>query len=585
MARLLPPALAIACIVALASWLVHGRTAPRALPPIVPMDTPSGEHQPSDPQHAEARASLEVLVRSPSGRPLEGKLVSVTRTDADTQVDSRRTNHDGVSDFGRRREAQLMVWIHPETNLRLPVGQFRRREGDTRLEFVLHEPRTLIVRVSVEGKPELPRDCWVSRPRLRQAERDPDSSTIRGRFYPTGSQVDVFLAAPGFVQEGSREGFPEGASAKVECAGDPVHVDLNLTRSVQLRIRFVGPIEMAGRVLIQRFSAAEGWEELAGNVTLAEDGSVWTVPPGRFRTVLERTRAILSEFEIGDDNYTHVVDLNRLEWLRIHVELPEGVPMSRTRLKCDAPRLAQTEPVIWWARNPHPRQPFFALVIPVDRAFRFVPAHSLCAPDPDQDPPWIHGGGEHVFRMVSLPLVRFSLDETPLSGSGGDAPRPRHPANIRVRLFDRGVLDRPAYEADAIRTPQGYALAGWVPGTYTIQFRIPGSLPVLRSQVELPAHGLDLGPIPRRPGATLRVLAAGPGRASLRRIQLTSESLPSITYTSVSRSLVARGLPAGRYLLRCTFSDTTSDKSAVASTERRITVDDGQHQTVHVERP
>jgi len=298
--------LAAACV----WWLRSGRTPPdRAGPPAAPIAPPPARTAatPTDRPAPTRTGTLGVRVVRPGGEGVEA--VPVVLAEGDREVVRASTDAAGWAEFAGRTERGLSVRLEP-SGVQLPIGTFRPAAGDLTLEHVLHAPRSLVIRVLVDGRRELPETYTVGRPQLFEVQAEADE--IHGRFYPSSAdRVEVWLQAPGFVDGGGRA----EASLRTALATAIIH----LRKGVRLRLRAVGPAGIVDHLTLERHDGS--WREVNASITIHADGFAYDLTPGRYRVVLEGTQAVVSEFGL-DRPLDLDLDLSRAEWLVVHVEVP-----------------------------------------------------------------------------------------------------------------------------------------------------------------------------------------------------------------------------------------------------------------------
>jgi len=506
-------------VVACVWWLLGGRAPPdRARPPAAATGPPPARPDQPAPTRTDRPAptrtgTLEVRVVRPGSEGVGA--VPVVLAVGDREVARVPTDATGRARFAGRTERQLSVWLEP-SGVRLPIGIFRPADGDLTLEHVLHAPRSLVIRVLIEGQRKLPEAYTVGQPQLFAVRTEADE--IHGRFYPrSADRVGVWLQAPGFADGGGR--------TEASLRAEPVIATIHLHKVVQLRLRATGPAGIVDHLTLEKHDGS--WREVNASITIHADGFAYDLAPGRYRVVLNGTQAILSAFGL-DGPLDLDLDLSRAQWLTVHVEVPPRYDPAYVNLLASSGAEEHYVP-----RQRGRKGVTFAALVPGDRTISIRPSHPLLVPTRTLE---TERGGTFTLRMRPGPLLKYGI-------SFGWWP------GVYTLLYRPDDLEHPVFAGRA-QQPPGHdeivGLTGWEPGMYAVFAHFREHVPVLR-HVTIPREGLDLGLLPQKRGSWVRIRAFG----ARPWVRVESLALPRIRRREKGYSpVIAKGLPAGRYRLR-----------------------------------
>jgi len=234
--------------------------------------------------------------------------------------------------------------------------------------------------------------------------------------------------------------------------------------------------------------------------------------PGRYTVRMNDTAALRGDVRLDGDHRKGVIDLELLQraFVSGRVVLPAGHSFGDVRVRMEGDRqdpggvgggmfhgLAAPQPGVFPV-NPDGT---FHIPVPGDRPVRLVPYHPALSAAPDGGSVTTREGRTGVvLRLEAAGLITFRLPTSFPMPKLGASDR-----NVRILLFPGGPSGKPTFHGWAVAGKGGYRIGGWRPGTATIWIDVPGSVPIILRDQELPAEGLDFGELPVRAGTRVHV--------------------------------------------------------------------------------
>lgn len=457
----------------------------------------------------------------------------------------------------------VQVWAtkSPETlyPYALALGSVNLFERDGQFEGVIPAERTLLVRVTVEGRAAPADLSWwptINHTPVEAASIVPDekSGRLRVTWRPRGRATIVRMSAvaEGYLAETKQ------LELSTLSATDEVVVDLQPAGAVRIQLK--EPADRRHRVVLDRWDAARGDfgtrnPELVTSPQADADGviEVRGLAPGRYRAADTLSGLTSAPFDVtaGAAPVEVAFDLSTTGWVKGRVVIPEGASpqyVSVGEVGLEA-HVASTS--IVGAALPGTgvnADGTFWLRVAGTRTVTLRPYHPVLVPHPTLGRHTVTGPADGVeLHLVPGPTARLRLATRPRVQVNAGQPRV-----ITVRLYP-GPVEGPGQTLAGVldaehRTVQ---FGGYEPGTHTVWIDVPGCAPIVVTGVVLTANDADLGEVALPSGASLELHIAvkdgqSPSRYAVWATRVDEPAYSRSTDVPSSR-IVLDGLGAGRF--------------------------------------
>ncbi|MGE0190658.1 MAG: hypothetical protein AB7T63_01335 [Planctomycetota bacterium] len=479
------------------------------------------------------RPSRSVTVRCthPDGAPATGLWVVLRNQGNNVLRPALQVDAGGVARFDGLLDGLVDVFLaeQPTSHGGERIGGVNLATHDGDFDVVVPRRRQALLRLTLDGKPGVPPDLRLHllgaaplrRDRGELADVDEALGTVLVAWRPavTGSMQRWNVTARGYV----------ATSVMLEDQGGdgPDVFDVPLVRGGTLELAIDLPADGLVRPYLERWDedrAAWGivlgsaWDESPPNSAALR--RIEGLTPGRYRAA-DLTSCIASEaVDLGAGGVARVgLRLGSAGLARGRVVGPDGEPIPGVAVEVggvDVNPMKGTSLAVTAYTNAEGE---FEVRVPGERDVVLSPRHETYRP--------AAVGGTASVRLPRDGIVlRLERGGTFVLSFGRDIVLPRSmsgPSRVRVLLFASGGA-QPLLESTVRVVETGITVGGFTPGTYDIWIDVPDAAPLALTGVRLTDQVVDLGTVPPRPGATVRLTLLvkegdAPPRIALRALQ------------------------------------------------------------------
>lgn len=505
--------------------------------------------------------NITVVVLKPDGAPAPGVNVGIFNQ-GNNPMGKATTDGEGVArlEMLEGQLAELYVLGTSDFDRKEQIGTIDLRKGDLRIEHTLMGRRLFELRVVVDGKPALPEGRQVGiGAAMDQVAIDAEQGLMTGSvaLRPGARKITASCGAPGYLRETAEIDVPAG--------DEPIRHTFTLRRGPELRVHEIGkPPER----FVFELERQEGpyWQPVDSKRVMprperrpASDG--WTYAglyPGTYRIrALGGTTSGPVTLAAGGPPADLTLDYTKIAAIRGKVEMPEGGAINEAYLQLEGEGIETDVFNPNWSQpiRPSYKDGTFEIFIPGDRKVSLSVRHQRFAPHPERGRfETVTGAEGVVLVLVQGPSVRFRVPQyfAKYAERFEKNPKWQRPS-VEVRLFRGEPVGKPEYTLFAQAEDREWKASGFVPGTYTLWFDMPESVPVVRKDMEL-AEDIDLGDLPMEPGSTLKIRVQVREPFVPPRIHVWANRLDEPRYSRGLNSggeewVVVPGLAAGKYTL------------------------------------
>ena len=462
---------------------------------------------------------IEVILKEEDGTAVAGAWVEARESGNNRMGPAASTDQDGrawLLSLPPLRASVLMAASAEPMSPSLPLGTVDLTVGDGRLEAVLKPTVGLDVRITVDGKPELPEGLtlMVQGAMVVSRTNDAAASMVRMKIRSASRDplVRVYAGGPGLLAANAASERGEGGGGLV--------VDLAMQRSAGTLVAHITPPK-DGRFQwqLRRLDGEGGPRPTHGSNFRNADGSGAFGPPENMRLegLAPGRYRILTDSGIASEEVELVrgrtppevhLDLSQVVAATGRIEAPDATDFRAVHVVVEGEGLGpQTHGGLFLAGGglfsgtgpglPARSDGTFHVRIPGDRPVRLRPWHPSLVPDPAGGVVDVEGAAEGVvLRLVEGPHALFTLDPVR---------KEEYRSRTEVRLFRGEPAGEPVSVHQAEEVGGRFRIGGFPPDVYTLWIDAPGSAPKFLRGVRFLGGENDLGVIPMEEGASVRV--------------------------------------------------------------------------------
>lgn len=500
---------------------------------------------------------LTVSVRDRGGNVPRGVSVRIATQGNSPVGDLREVPADGLVEFSGLYPERYSVKVG-----RPNAGELFGKEsgsidlaqpGDRRLDVVVEEERSFVVRMTLNGEARLPTTYGLSfdRATIGEIDEDADRGVLRFAARPANDAKDLKLTA------NAAGCAPVSIDVPAARESAPTELEVALVSGATVRVKIVPPADQMHDVRLERYIAERSlWSFAVPPMSMrgqelgkrANDFTVDGLPPGRYRARDALTGIVGEPVEVSSGGTVDLtIDLSRSGSVSVRVDAPTDGEFAPASVLIEAEGLMTDDFGRGDGGRPIRLNVDEAIRVPGDRPVSFKVSHPLLVPDPSAAAVLAKSPGEKVvLKLIHGAEAKFGIAaDSPAKLRGDD--------RLKVFLFSGDVADTPVHTCE-VNLDQGVGVfGGFAEGRYTIWIDTVRGVPIVLKDVLLGPSSTDLGELSISEGTVLRCKILVPDGADLPQPTLTATSTAKPTYSRVGYGRAAeffvRGLGPGEFKL------------------------------------